>query len=72
MLTSPCSTLASSIAATARAGCSGYCTEILRFSEAVAYNLIKAARAARKFPVILDLLPDGSVNLTTVRPWRRT
>ena len=45
----------------------GYCTEILRFSEAVAYNLIKAARAARRFPVILDLLTDGSANLTTVR-----
>ena len=44
-----------------------YCTEILRFSEAAACNRIKAARAARKFPVILDLLADGSVNLTTVR-----
>jgi len=45
----------------------GYCTEILRFSEAAACNRIKAAKAARKFPVILDLLTDGSVNLTTVR-----
>jgi hypothetical protein len=44
-----------------------YCTEILRFSEAAACNRIKTARAARKFPVILDLLADGSVNLTTVR-----
>jgi hypothetical protein len=44
-----------------------YCTEILRLSEAAACNRIKAARAARKFPVILDLLADGSVNLTTVR-----
>src|SRR5260370_34387638 len=44
-----------------------YCTEILRFSEAAACNRIKAARAARKFPVILDLLADGSVNLTTGR-----
>jgi hypothetical protein len=44
-----------------------YCTEILRFSEAAACTRIKAARAARKFPVILDLLADGSVNLTTVR-----
>src|SRR5258708_5241515 len=31
-----------------------YCTEILRFSEAAACNRIKAARAARKFPVVLD------------------
>jgi len=44
-----------------------YCTEILRFSEAAACNRIKAARAARKFPMILDLLADGSVNMTTVR-----
>lgn len=45
----------------------GYCTEVLRLSEAAACNRIKAAKAARKFPVILDLLTDGSVNLTTVR-----
>jgi hypothetical protein len=44
-----------------------YCTEILRFSEAAAWNRVRAARAARKFPVILDLLADGSVNLTTIR-----
>ena len=44
-----------------------YCTEVLRLSEAAACNRIKAARAARKFPVVLDLLADGSVNLTTVR-----
>jgi len=44
-----------------------YCIEILRFSEAAACNRIKAARAARKFPVILDLLADGRVNLTTIR-----
>jgi hypothetical protein len=45
----------------------GYCTQILRFSEAAACNRIKAAKAVRKFPVILDLLTDGSVNLTTIR-----
>jgi hypothetical protein len=44
-----------------------YCTEVLRFSEAAAYNRIKAVRAVRKFPVILDRLADASVNLTTVR-----
>ena len=44
-----------------------YCTEFLHLSEAAACNRIKAARAARKFPVILDLLADGSVNLTTIR-----
>ena len=44
----------------------GYCTEILHLSEHAAYNRIAAARAARRFPVILDLLADGSVNMTTV------
>ena len=44
-----------------------YCTGALRLSEHAAYNRIEAARAARRFPVILDLLADGSVNLTTVR-----
>jgi hypothetical protein len=43
-----------------------YCTEILHLSEHAAYNRIAAARAARVFPVILDLLADGSVNMTTV------
>src|SRR5712692_9258141 len=44
-----------------------YCTEILRLSEHGAYNRIEAARAARKFPLVLDMLGKGSVNLTTVR-----
>jgi hypothetical protein len=43
-----------------------YCTQVLHLSEHAAYNRIGAARAARKFPVILDLLADGSVNVTTV------
>ena len=44
-----------------------YCIVVLRLSEHEAYNRIEAARAARRFPVILDLLRDGSVNLTTIR-----
>jgi 5-methylcytosine-specific restriction endonuclease McrA len=44
-----------------------YCTDTLRLSEDAAYSRILAARLARKFPVILELLGDGSVNLTTVR-----
>jgi len=44
-----------------------YCTGALRLSEHVAYNCIQAARAARRFPVVLDRLAAGSVNLTTVR-----
>ena len=45
----------------------GYLTGVLRFSEAAAWNRIQAARAVRRFPVVLDLLADGSVNLTTIR-----
>ena len=44
-----------------------YCTEVLKFSEASAYNRLQAARAARRFPLVLDLLASGRVNLTTVR-----
>jgi 5-methylcytosine-specific restriction endonuclease McrA len=45
----------------------GYCTEVLKLSEAAAINRIRAARAARRFPVILEMLADGRVNLTSVR-----
>ena len=44
-----------------------YCTEVLKLSEAAAWNRIRAARAARRFPVILDMLADGRLNLTSVR-----
>jgi hypothetical protein len=44
-----------------------YCRGALALSEHETYNRIEAARAGRRFPVILDLLADGSVNLTTVR-----
>jgi len=43
-----------------------YCTEVLRLSEHAAYGRIEAARAARRFPVILEMLGDGSITLTTV------
>ena len=45
----------------------GYCTLVLKLSEAAAINRIRAARAARRFPVILDMLADGRLNLTSVR-----
>ena len=57
---------AASISARACPSLFRYCKEILHLSEHAAYNRIAAARAARKFPVILDLLADGSLNLTTV------
>ena len=44
-----------------------YCRDALKLSEAEAYNRIEAARAARRFPLVLVLLGSGAVNLTTVR-----
>ncbi len=43
-----------------------YCTQVLHLSEHAAYGRIEAARAARRFPVILERLEDGSVSLTTI------
>lgn len=51
-------------------GCSSlftYCIEVLHLSEHAAYNRIQAARAARRFPLILERLADGSIHLTAVR-----
>jgi hypothetical protein len=50
-------------------GCSSlyaYCTQVLHFSEHAAYARIEAARAARKFPAVLERLEDGSLTLTAV------
>jgi hypothetical protein len=44
-----------------------YCLEALALSEDEAYNRIEAARAARRFPVVLQLLGAGEVSLTAVR-----
>ena len=44
-----------------------YCTQVLRMSESVAYSRITAARVARRFPIIIPLLVEGAVNLTTIR-----
>jgi len=44
-----------------------YCRDALALSEHESYNRIEAARAARRFPAVLDLLTAGAVNLTTVR-----
>src|SRR5215213_3518666 len=51
-------------------GCSSlftYCTQVLRLSEHAAYGRIEAARAARRFPVILEMLASGALHLTAVR-----
>src|SRR5258706_15345371 len=44
-----------------------YCTQALRLSEDAACNRIEAARACRRFPLILELLASGSMTLTSVR-----
>ncbi len=43
-----------------------YCTQVLHLSEHAAYGRIEAARAVRRFPIILERLGEGSVTLTTV------
>jgi hypothetical protein len=50
-------------------GCSSlftYCTQVLHLSEHAAYGRIEAARAARKWPIVLDMLADGSLHLTAI------
>jgi hypothetical protein len=52
------------------AGCTSmfvYCTEVLRLYEHEALNRIEAARAARRFPRLLEMLTEGALNLTTLR-----
>src|SRR5258706_1289701 len=44
-----------------------YCIKALRLSEDAACNRIEAARACRRFPVILDMLASGAMSLTSVR-----
>ena len=50
-------------------GCSSlftYCTQVLHLSEHAAYGRIEAARAARRFPIVLDALTEGALTLTAV------
>jgi len=44
-----------------------YCRDALGLSEGESYNRIEVARAARRFPVILEMLAAGEVNLTAAR-----
>jgi 5-methylcytosine-specific restriction endonuclease McrA len=44
-----------------------YCTQALRLSEDATCNRLEAAKACRRFPVLLDLLADGSLTLTSVK-----
>ena len=55
-------------------GCSSlftYCTRVLHLSEHAAYGRIEAARAARRFPAVLERLESGELtlsNLALLRP----
>src|SRR5205814_3441423 len=58
----------------AEAACSStfaYCLEVLRLSEDAAFNRIEAARAARAFPEIIDMLASGALSVTTARMLKR-
>ncbi len=44
-----------------------YCLAVLRLSEDAAFNRIEAARAARRYPVVLDMLSAGTLSPTTLR-----
>ena len=51
-------------------GCSSmfaYCSEVLHFSEAQAYDRIKAARAARSYPAVLERIRRGEIHLSGVK-----
>lgn len=43
-----------------------YCVFSRRWSESMAYRRIRAARAARRFPVIYDMLEEGRIHLEGV------
>lgn len=43
-----------------------YCTQVLHLSEHAAYGRIEAARAVRRFPLVLERLADGTLTLTAV------
>ena len=44
-----------------------YCCDALGLSDGEAYNRIEVARAARRFPIILEMLAASAVTLTAVR-----
>jgi hypothetical protein len=53
-----------------REGCASlftWCTQVLALDDGAAYNRIEVARAARRFPVLVEQLEDGSLTLTAAR-----
>ncbi|MBZ0231135.1 MAG: hypothetical protein K8M05_02195, partial [Deltaproteobacteria bacterium] len=43
-----------------------YCVSVLHFAEEVAFKRIRAARTARRFPVIFEAIADGRMHVTGV------
>lgn len=43
-----------------------YCAKALHLTDYAGYARIEAARVARRFPLVLDRLRDGAINLTTI------
>src|SRR5262245_31074104 len=53
----------------ARSACSsmyGYCTEVLHLSEGETYLRRRVGRAAREYPVLLAMLADGRLHLSSI------
>jgi hypothetical protein len=44
-----------------------YCRAVLHLSEWEAWNRIEAGRLARRFPILLDMLEEGSINITGIK-----
>ncbi|MBN1606666.1 MAG: hypothetical protein JW940_08530, partial [Polyangiaceae bacterium] len=44
----------------------GYCVTALSFSEDVAYKRVAAARIARRYPVVLELVAGGKIHLSAL------
>jgi hypothetical protein len=44
----------------------GWCVKVLGMGEQVAFKRIRAARAARRFPVVLEAVAEGRLNLSAV------
>jgi hypothetical protein len=44
-----------------------YCSSVLHLSEWEAWNRILAGRVARRFPILFDMLEEGSIHLTGIK-----
>src|SRR5687767_8912434 len=47
-----------------------YCRDVLGYSEDAAWNRAATANVVRRYPVTLEWLADGTLNVTTVRMLR--